>query len=457
MTISTDAAIPAEADIISAAADVQAGARAPSLFYPWLVVAFLMLVYTSSFIDRTILSLLVQPIRADLHLSDSEYSYLGGLAFVVLYSLSSVPLGSLVDRSSRRAIIAVGVATWSIMTAGCGIATSFWRLFAFRVGVGIGEATLSPATYSLVGDLFPREKLGRALSLFGLGSQIGAGLALLVGGSVIAAMVAVGPIDLPVLGTTKPWQVVFLAIGLPGLILAALTMVIVREPRRARAPGLQEDRAGWGPTLAYMWTNWRIYTALFIGMGFIAMFGYGSNFWYPAFLQRIHGFSIPEAGRFWGLSQLILGILGALTAGTMADRLISRGRLDGHFRVCILFGIGNAICGVGTGLAPWPWLSLAFVAATGFVSNTIIGAIAAGIQMVTPARMRGKVSALYIMSAAFIGLAFGPSAIANATDHIFGYDNAIGYSIALVAAVFPLLGCLLLNMGRKPVLALLAP
>src|SRR5579883_2055918 len=150
MTVSTDAAIPAEADIISVAADIQTGARNPGLFYPWLVVAFLMLVYTSSFIDRTILSLLVQPIRADLHLSDSEYSYLGGLAFVVLYSLSSVPLGSLVDRSSRRAIIAVGIAAWSIMTAGCGIATSFWRLFAFRVGVGIGEATLSSATCSRV-------------------------------------------------------------------------------------------------------------------------------------------------------------------------------------------------------------------------------------------------------------------------------------------------------------------
>jgi MFS family permease len=319
--------------------------------------------------------------------------------------------------------------------------------------VGIGEATLSPATYSLVSDLFPREKLGRALSVFGLGSQIGAGLALVIGGSVIAAMNAVGPVDLPVIGITKPWQVVFLAIGLPGLILAVLTMLIVKEPRHHAKSRAEE--ATMRATLAYMWENRRIYVALFIGMGLIAMFGYGSNAWYPAFLQRVHGFTVSEAGYFWGMAQLVFGILGALTAGTMADRLLSRGRLDGHFRVCIVYGIGNVVCGVATGLAPVPWLSLVFAAATGFFSNTIIGVIAAAIQTVTPSRMRGKVSALYIMTAAFIGLAFGPTAIAASTDHIFGFDNAVGYSIALVAFIFPGLGCLVLNSGRAPVLRLL--
>jgi MFS family permease len=187
------------------------------------------------------------------------------------------------------------------------------------------------------------------------------------------------------------------------------------------------------------------------------MFGYASNAWYPTFLQRLHGFSVAQAGYFWGSSQLVFGILGALTAGTLADRIFSRGRMDAHFRVCIVYGIGNAVCGIGTGLAPAPWLSLVFVAATGFFSNTIIGTVAAAVQNVTPKQMRGKVSAFYLMTAAFIGLAFGPTAVAASTDHIFGYDNAIGYSIALVASVFPILGCLLMNMGRKPVLRLLSP
>lgn len=452
MTVSTevvaeDVAIAAEADSVRA--------RSASPLYPWLVVGFLMVLYTSSFIDRTILSLLVKPIRADLGISDTEYSFLTGLAFVTLYSIAGIPLGWVVDRWSRRAIIAIGVAVWSIMTAGCGVANSFWRLFTFRVGVGIGEATLSPATYSLVSDLFPREKLGRALSLFGLGSQIGAGLALLIGGTVIGAMNEVGPVDLPIIGLTKPWQVVFLAIGLPGLILAVLTMLIVKEPRHRMPARSAAQEVSMGATLAYMWEHRRIYGGLFVGMGMIAMFGYGSNAWYPTFLQRVHGFTVPQAGYFWGFSQLALGITGALTAGTLADRLIMRGRLDGHFRVCIGYGIGNAVCAVGTGLAPVPWMSLMFLAATGFFSNTIIGAVAAAVQTVTPQQMRGKVSAFYLMTAAFIGLAFGPTAIAAATDHIFGYDNAIGYSIALVGFTFPLLGCLLLHRGRAPVLKLL--
>ena len=448
MTVSTEAAVGTETGAIRS--------KPVSLFYPWLVVAFLMVLYTSSFIDRQILSLLVKPIRAEFGISDTQYSILTGLAFVTLYSLAGIPLGWIVDRWSRRLIIAIGVAAWSIMTAGCGLANSFGRLFAFRVGVGIGEATLSPAAYSLVSDLFPREKLGRALSLFALGSQIGSGLALVIGGSVIKALTDIGPVDLPVVGVTKPWQVVFLVIGLPGLILALLTLLVVREPRHKPAAGVADDGPTMGATLAYMWLHRRIYGSLFIGMGLIAMFGYASNAWYPTYLQRIHGYTIPQAGYFWGISTLVFGIIGAIAAGTTADRLIAKGRLDGHFRVTIAYGIGNAVCGVAVGLIPVPWLSLVFVVATGFFSNTLIGVIAAAIQTVTPARMRGKVSSFYLFTAAFIGMAFGPTAVGAATDHIFGYDNAVGYSIALVAFVFPTIGCLVIQSGRKAVLRHLA-
>jgi MFS family permease len=413
-----------------------------------------MLLNTFSGIDRTVISLLVKPIRADLGITDTQFSMVTGLAFATMYSIAGLPMGLLVDRGSRRVIIALGVTAWSIMTAACGLATSFWRLFAFRVGVGIGEATMSPAAYSLVADYFPRNKLGRALSLFGISSPLGAGLALLIGATVFGAISHLS-LDLPLVGRVKPWQAVFFFVGLPGVVFGALTLVIVKEPPRdslaSVAAETGEGEATLRAALGYAWCHRNIYGPLFLGMGLIVMFGYGSSVWYPAFLMRVHGLSLIQAGQFWGSSVLILGISGTIVAGTLADWMVAKGRRDAHFVVAMIYGVGNVVCGVGTGLtASIPLLSLSFAAATGFFCNTIVGVMAAAIQIVTPSRMRGKISALYILIAAFIGYAFGPTAIAVSTDYIFGYNGAIGYSIALAAFVFPTLGVMILQRGRKP-------
>ncbi len=424
----------------------------PSLLYSWLTVVFLMVLYTSSFIDRQILSLLVKPIRADFQIDDFQYSLLAGFAFVFTYSLAGLPLGYLVDRWSRRGIVMIGVTVWSLMTAACGVTSSFGALFAARIGVGIGEATLSPASYSLVSDIFPKEKLGRALSVYGLGIPIGSGLALVIGGQVIKAITAIGPIDLPVIGMTRPWQTVFLAIGLPGLILAALTLLIVKEPRRRMTPDELDRRPSLGEAFVFLWRNARLYAGLYLGMGLMAMFGYGSNVWYPSFLTRVHGFDIADASLFLGLSTLILGIAGGLIAGWLADRLVARGRADGHFIVGMVYCLGFAICGVIGSLASPAWLSLTFVSISLFFSNTIIGVVAAVTQIVSPNRLRGQMSALMLFTAAFIGLAFGPSAVGFATDHIFHDDKMVGDSLALVAAIFPTLGAVAFWFGRKPML-----
>jgi MFS family permease len=428
----------------------------PGTVYPWIVVIFLMLLNTSSAIDRTVISLLVKPIRADLGITDTQFSMVTGLAFATMYSIAGLPMGLLIDRGSRRLIMSLGVAGWSIMTTACGLATRFWGLFAFRVGVGIGEATMSPAAYSLIADYFPRSMLGRALSIYGISSALGSGLALLIGAAVIGVISHLA-LDLPVLGPIKPWQAVFFAVGLPGIVLALLTMVVVKEPPRhtlaAAAAASGDEAATLRAAMRYAWSNRGIYGPLFLGMGLIVMFGYGSNVWYPAFLQRAHGFSLVRAGQFWGLSVLILGILGTITAGSVADWMVAKGRRDGHFVVAMFYGVGNVVCGIGTGLTvSVPWLSLSFAAATGFFCNTIVGVMAAAIQIVTPNRMRGKISALYILTAAFIGYAFGPTAIAASTDYIFHNDAAIGYSIALVAFVFPTLGVLILQRGRMPMI-----
>ena len=200
-------------------------------FYPWYVVIVLTFAFTVAFIDRQILSLLVQPIRRDLGISDTQISLLAGFAFAVFYSILGVPIARLADRRSRRAIISVGVFLWSLMTAACGLAKSFAGLFVARVGVGVGEATLSPAAYSMIADYFPPQKLARAIAVYAMGLYLGAGLAMIAGSAVVRLVADAGPVTLPLLGTLFPWQLTFFAVALPGILVLA-GMATVREPQR---------------------------------------------------------------------------------------------------------------------------------------------------------------------------------------------------------------------------------
>ncbi len=451
MTIATELPIEAvEPEII-----VDDAAR-PSLLYSWLVVAFLMLLYTSSFIDRQILALLVKPIRADFHIDDFQYGLLTGLAFVGTYSIAGLPIGILVDRWSRKGVILIGVTAWSLMTAACGITNSFSSLFMTRIGVGIGEATLSPASYSLISDIFPKHKLGRALSLYGLGIPIGSGLALVIGGQVVGAIAAIGPIDIPVIGITRPWQTVFLAIGLPGLLLAILTLFVVAEPKRHISKGEAVAKPTIGEALVFFAANFRAYVGLFLGMGLLAMFGYGCSAWYPTFLERVYGLTVKQASMFLGIATLVFGIGGGLFAGWLADRLVARGRPDGHYLVSVGYCIAFAVTGAIGSSSTSPWVCFPLVAISLAFSNTIIGIVAAALQILTPVRMRGLISSLFLAVAAFIGFAFGPSAVGFITSHIFHDDSMIGYSLAIVAAIFPTLGAVCFWYGRKPLLSKLA-
>ncbi|HZZ35295.1 MAG TPA: MFS transporter, partial [Caulobacteraceae bacterium] len=200
----------------------------PRPVYAWYVIGVLLFAYTLSFVDRTVLSLLIGPLRASLHISDTQVSLLLGLAFAVFYTLMGLPLGWVADHWSRRTLIGIGVALWSLMTAGCGLARSYNALFLMRVGVGVGEATLSPAAYSLISDHFPKARLGRAVAVYSIGVPLGSGIALALGALVIKAVVAAPPLSLPIIGVIEPWRLTFLWIGLPGL-LAALLMATVRE------------------------------------------------------------------------------------------------------------------------------------------------------------------------------------------------------------------------------------
>ena len=412
----------------------------------WYTVFVLTVAYVLSFIDRTILSLLVGPIRADLGLSDTQLSLLHGFAFAIFYTTLGIPIALLADRLNRRNIVAIGIAFWSLATALCGFAKSFWGLFLSRVGVGVGEAALSPAAYSMITDLFPPERLGRALAVYTLGAFAGAGLAYLIGGAVVGSVTSAHGVVLPLLGEIRPWQFVFILVGLPGLPIA-LWMLTVAEPARRRPAATGTLRAALLDCAAYMRQHWRVYTSHLVGFSLIGLVFNAAGAWLPSYLIRVHGLAPAEAGFWLGSIILVAGVGGVLSGGWLADRMGAAGRLDGTMRVGVLSAVGALPFAATATIVPSLPLSLLLITGLIFFTTLPYGAAAAAIQLITPARMRATASSIYLCVLNLIGLGFGPTLVALGTDRVFGDDLAVGKSLALVGAVAAPLGALLLVWG----------
>ena len=298
----------------------------PSPVYAWFVVFVLTVAYTISFIDRQIIALLAGPIQQDLGVGDTAMGLLGGFAFALFYTFLGIPIGRLADHRSRRGIIAVGLFFWSLMTMVCGLAKNFWHLFFARVGVGIGEATLSPAAYSMIADYFPKEQLGRALSVFFIGVYAGTGLAFLAGGAVIAIVGGMESLTVPVLGDLRPWQAAFMIVGAPG-ILYVLVFLAVKEPARR---GLINSEHGdqevpLGEVLRFIWERRATYVPHFLGYGCLSLIGYASTFWIVEFYVRTYGTARAEASYIYGMLLLGFAIGGVVFSGWLSDKLEARG------------------------------------------------------------------------------------------------------------------------------------
>lgn len=424
----------------------EAAPDTPSPAYAWYVVVVLLLAYTLSFIDRMILSLLVGPIRADLGISDTQMSLLMGFAFAIFYSALGIPLGWLADRRARRGLIVAGIAAWSLMTAACALTRSYAGLFLARVGVGVGEATLSPAAYSMLGDYFPREKLGRAMAVYSIGVPLGSGIAL-VAGSLVVKFVTEGPaVVVPLLGALEPWRLTFLWVGLPGLLVAALVGLTVREPRRLGAAA----EAGRGEFMAFLRAHPAAIAAHFGGMSLVALVMYGAMAWIPQFLHRTYGMPVPQAGLWFGIATAACGACGLLIGGWMADSLYRRGYKDAHLRVIRLNAIVLLPLFVGMALAPSAGIALTLMI-VGMLAGTLHGGVAgAALQLITPNRLRARMVALYFLVANLVGLGLGPTAIALVTDLVFGEDAALRYALAIVTGIALPVSAVILTLGLKP-------
>lgn len=414
----------------------------------WGALGVLMLAYTVSFVDRTILSLLIPPIQQDLGISDTQISLLAGFAFAIFYTVMGIPLGRLADRYSRRNLIAVGITFWCLMTAACGLARNYTQLFLARVGVGVGEAALSPAAYSMISDLFPREQLGRAIAVYSVGLPVGSGLALLIGGLAVAMVSELPPVVLPWLGELRPWQLTFMLVGLPGVVVALLVTLMREPPRRDR---LQPSAAaGAGPLpglLAFLRDNRRVLGHHFGGLSLLVIIVYGATAWIPTFFMRVHGWSGAEIGYAYGVIFMTCGTGGLLIGGLLADRWWRAGRSDAHLRVVVCSVATMTPCFALLALAPSPEVAVALLALATFTSSLHGGVAGAALQLITPNELRGQMTAVYFFVANLVGLGLGPTVVAVITDYVMGDPQALGVSIGLLAVVAGPLSVVVLASG----------
>ncbi|MEO8224057.1 MAG: MFS transporter [Gammaproteobacteria bacterium] len=415
----------------------------PSAGRAWYLVVLLTTAYVFSFIDKYIPALLVEPLKQDLGASDTQMGLLLGPAFAVLYATLGLPLGWLADRARRTVLAAAGVALWSLATAASGLAHTFNHLLLARVGVGIGDAALAPSALSLISDSFPPERRGRPVALYIAAQSFGAGLAMLGGAAVLSWAATQVEIRLPVVGVVAPWQFTFIAVGLPGLVIALL-LAAVREP--ARDPGTAAG-VSMAHTLAFLRQRWRPFASLTAVVCVMTVIAYSQN-WYAALYQRNFGWDIARFATWSGLALIIQGPLVVNLTGWWCDRLAAGGRNDGPLFITVL----GTLLLVPTGIAAplMPTGELAFLVWLGNLAGLSMVSAAAPVALlaITPGEMRGQVSALFYMIIMLTGLVVGPLAVGLFNDQLFGGAN-LARACALVPLVVGLPGLLLLASARR--------
>jgi MFS family permease len=427
----------------------------PSSFAAWYSVAVLMLIYIFSFIDRTTISLIVDPMKRDLHISDTQIGMLQGSAFALLYTFLGLPIARLSDRHNRRAIIAGGVFIWSIMATLCGLARTALQLFVARIGVGVGEAALSPAAYSIITDSFPRSKLGSAFGIYNIGITIGAGVAFLVGGIVVAAVSQAGAtFAMPLLGEVRAWQMVFIVTGAPGIVLPLLLLTF-REPVRrgilrspAAAPTAALPRPPLKEVLGYIWLNRQFYCLYFIALALLAMCGYSVAAWLPTAIIRAYGVSAGQVGKVLGVSTILMNSTGMLLAGILCDRLTRKGHKDAPILVALISACGIAVFSCLPTLMPTATLVWVAIFVSGLTFNAYNGVGPQAVNQVTPNQYRAQVSAAYLFVVNVLGLGVGPALVPLLNDYLFNDPAKIRFSLIIVVFCAALAAIILLWIVR---------
>jgi MFS family permease len=427
------------------------GNRARGLRAGWFAVAILIVAYSLNYLDRQIVSLLVEPLKHDLRLDDSQIGLVQGVSFGMFYTVLGVPSGWLADRTHRVRLIACGVALWSVMTMVSGLATSFGWLFMARMGVGVGEASLVPAAVSLLADLFEPARVALPIAVFNGGVAVGAGLALVLGGSMIAlgaGSVQAWPLIGAWLGSLHPWQTVFLLIGSAGLPVALAVLLIPEPPRRTMR--FVEASAGAAGVVVYLRHQPALFARLLAGVGLLFIVTSAVLAWSPSVLSRGFGWKPSEIGAALGLPIMLCGLTGIVSGGFTAQFLARRTPLEAAFRVMS----GGALfllvpIAALAPLAPNAALALIGVPLIYFAGSFSFGVMSAVFVAVTPDRLRGQMVAVSLLCGNVLGLGLGPYSVGFLLDHVLHDPKRVGLALSLVALGAGLPGALLLRSARR--------
>jgi MFS family permease len=412
----------------------------------WYAVGVLLLAYVFSIMDRQILTLLVGPIQKSLGVNDTLMGLLHGFTFAAFYAVMGLPIARIIDRGNRPAIIAVGIAVWSVATAASGLATDYWHLVAARTGVAVGEAVLIPGAVSLLADLFTADKRGRAMGIFGAGAPVGAGIGLLAGGLLLGYFTA-SSAALPFVGELLPWQATFIAVGMPGVVIALL-MLFVPEPRRMGA-GRNVPTVGVPVSLTvdFLRSNRRTFTAIMLGAGFLYLAIYGWLGWAPTYFVRELGWTYPQVGKAFGIILALAGPVGAVGGSWLADLWRRKGVAHANLRVGVVSCAGMAVASSGMVLSTSPAACVLFLALGAAFSFTLVGVGAMSLQETAPAPMRGQTAALFAGVLNIVGAGLGPVAVGVITDYVLRDPSAIGTAIVATCVTASGIGLLLFRSG----------
>lgn len=403
--------------------------------YAWYVVGLLTVIYSLSFIDRQVVNLLVEPIKAEFGLSDSQISLLQGLAFTSSYIALGPLFGRWADIGNRRNVIIFGAVVWSIFTVLCGLSAGYPQLFGARMGVGAAEACLIPAVYSMLPDYFRKETLPRAMSIFLMGPYIGGGLALIFGGIVISGFAGAGSTTLPLFGDLAPWQLVFVVVGMPGILLALTAVTISDPPRLAERATDSSDHFSWGDSIQYFWRYRAVYGCLFGGMSLHILLVYALPAWVPSFLARTLKIELSTIGFAYGALVLTMGMAGTLSGPLLGTWLRKKGYGDAPFRVPVIAATALVPSCALLPLAPNYETVLVVLALVTFLYTLPLAMATAALQLITPNRMRGIAASVYVFVVSAVGLGLAPTTIAATTDYIFRDPAMVGWSLGIVCSV----------------------
>jgi len=403
----------------------------------WYAVGIFGATVFTLFGNQFVVALMLEPIKHDLELSDQQVAFTFGLAGSFMLAFASLVISPLADRYSRRLIIGIGLILLALCNVGSALVATAGALLIVRLIGGIGGAGNGPATFSLLADTFPPTRLPKAMATMNIGFMVAVGLSYLIAGALLKSL-ADPEYTLPMLGTLRTWQVVFLIMALPDLLLGLLVLFTVYEPpRRGRIPSAVNDAAAgvsYAQVFRYLRDNRRAFVPMYLGLGINCIALVGHSFWMAPFYQRTHGWSPADFGIYQGWLLLVLAPAGLMFGGWLAERLAKRGLADANQRVVMWASLAHIPFAVSFALVPNPWMALVLAALNTSVIGIGTGPQNAAFQAIVPNDMRAKITATFLFMFT-IGSALGPNVVSSITTWVFHDPNKLRYSLALMHAV----------------------